>query len=63
MDDLLFDMLYDFNFEMIFWKYFHSKKDFYAPLFDMIYDYRFEMRTAKFSYTKIFSSGIHNTIY
>ena len=26
-DDILFEMLYDYNFEMIFWKYFHSKKD------------------------------------
>ena len=25
--DLLFEMLYDYNFEMIFWKYFHSQKD------------------------------------
>ena len=25
--DLLFEMLYGYNFEMIFWKYFHSKKD------------------------------------
>ena len=27
IDDLLFEMLYGYNFEMIFWKYFHSKKD------------------------------------
>lgn len=27
IDDLLFDMIYGYNFEMIFWKYFHSKKD------------------------------------
>lgn len=26
-DDILFEMLYGYNFEMIFWKYFHSKKD------------------------------------
>ena len=25
--DLLFEMLYAYNFEMIFWKYFHYKKD------------------------------------
>ena len=27
IDDLLFEMLYDYYFEMIFWKYFHSQKD------------------------------------
>ena len=26
IDDLLFDMIYGYNFEMIFWKYFHLKK-------------------------------------
>ena len=26
-DDLLFEMLYDYNFEMIFWKYFHFLKE------------------------------------
>ena len=26
IDDLLFEMLYDYNFEMIFWKYFHFLK-------------------------------------
>ena len=25
--DLLFEMQYDYNFEMIFWNYFHSQKD------------------------------------
>ena len=26
-DDILFEMLYAYNFEMIFWKYFHSQKN------------------------------------
>ena len=27
IDDLLFEMLYDYNFEIIFLKHFHSQKD------------------------------------
>ena len=32
-NDLLFEMLYDYNFEMIFWKYFHSQKRLWWPSF------------------------------
>ena len=104
IDDLLFEMLYDYNFEMIFWKYFHFLKRLcwpsfwnyylfeirsaqslkailYAPHFEMIYDFHFEMSKAflfsfwnalwlsfrnegaKFSYTKLFSSGEPQIFY
>ena len=39
------------------------KAIFDAPRFDMIDDYRLQMSRKKFSYTKLFSSGIPNTIY
>ena len=38
IDDLLFDMLYDNSFEMIFWNYYHSlKKDCADRPFEIIY--------------------------
>ena len=39
------------------------KAIFYALRFDMIYDFHLQMSRAKFSYTKLFSSAITNTIY
>ena len=105
IDDLLFDMLYDNSFEMIFWNYFHFPqkrivltvrlrlltfryqvsticwKIFYDSRFEMIYDFHFEMSNAflfsfwnalwlsfrnegaKFSSTKLFSSGEPRIFY
>ena len=36
-DDLLFEVLYDYYFEMIFWKYFHFKKDCADRHFEITY--------------------------
>ena len=35
----------------------------YALRFEMIYDYRLQMSRAKFSYTKLFSSGDEELFY
>ena len=46
IDDLLFDMPYDYSFEMIFWNYFHSLKK--GLCWPSVWDYLlFDIRSAQ----------------